>query len=234
MESELFGHTRGAFTGAFEAKEGIFEQAHGGTLLLDEIGDMPVSLQAKLLRVLQDLRVRRIGSSEEVYCDVRVIASTNRPIDELLREGTFREDLFHRLNGVRLKIPPLRERKEDIPWLAQAFVTEFYKKYNKDQSEIDRSAIRALTQYNWPGNVRELRHVIERAVVLSDSGSIGEQELPDHVNSFRETRKSDRFDNEGVDLETGKKKYAKDLILKTLDEVNGNRTEAATDRKSVV
>ena len=167
LESELFGHEKGAFTGAYRLKPGTFEVARSGTILLDEIGDMPIGLQAKLLHVLQDQRFVRVGGSDVIRTDVRVVACTNRPLEAAMAKGLFREDLFYRLNVVVLHIPPLRERPEEIIALAQAFLTRFNEQYGRDVT-LGPQTLHRLTQYRWPGNVRELENVVKRAVVLRD------------------------------------------------------------------
>lgn len=180
LESELFGHVRGAFTGAVRDRQGRFELAGGGTILLDEIAELPPSLQAKLLRVLQSKEFEAVGESTPRTVDVRVIAATNKNLDEALREGTFRDDLFYRLNAVRIKLPPLRDRPEDIPLLIQHFL----RKYAPDAPpEIEDAADRALRAYRWSGNVRELEHAIERAVLLAQGGRIRLSDLPEEVRS---------------------------------------------------
>lgn len=175
LESELFGHVRGAFTGAIGDRQGRFELAHNGTMLLDEIAEMSPPLQAKLLRVLQSGEFERVGESTTRTVDVRVIAATNRNLDEALREGTFRDDLFYRLNAVRIKLPPLRERPEDIPLLVQHFLTHYA---GGEPPRIEQDTQQALRTYRWNGNVRELQHVIERAVLLARDGTIGLDALP--------------------------------------------------------
>lgn len=168
IESELFGYEKGAFTGALnKEKLGMFETANGGTILLDEIGEMPINLQSKLLRVLQEKEITRVGGTRSIKIDVRIIAATNQKLEELIRSGGFREDLYYRLNVVPIKLPPLRERKEDIPLLANAFLEKFNKKYNKGKG-FESLAMGALEAYEWPGNIRELQNVIERLVVIGD------------------------------------------------------------------
>ncbi|MBS1823935.1 MAG: sigma-54-dependent Fis family transcriptional regulator [Acidobacteria bacterium] len=178
IESELFGHEKGAFTGALERRAGCFELAHGGTLLLDEIGDMPFPTQAKLLRVLEDSRVRRLGGKGEITVDVRVVAATNKPLEDSIRKGTFREDLFYRLNVFPIPLPPLRERKDDIPRIAAALINDLNVKHGCRVSDIAQSALDRMANHNWPGNVRELRNVIERAVILAGEGTINSSHLP--------------------------------------------------------
>jgi len=178
MESELFGHEKGAFTGAVERRAGCFELAQNGTVLLDEIGDMPVNTQAKLLRVLEDGRVRRLGAKSEVQLDVRVIASTNSPLDNAIREGRFREDLFYRLNVFPIPLPALRERKEDLPVLSAALLEDLNRKHATRVTDIAGEVMDRFRGYNWPGNVRELRNVLERAVILAGEGTIQAVHLP--------------------------------------------------------
>lgn len=178
MESELFGHERGAFTGAVRSRRGAFAMAHQGTLFLDEIGEMPISMQSKLLRVLQDLEFKPVGSEKAVWVDVRIIAATNKNIDEEIEKGTFRQDLYYRLGVVSLTLPPLRERKEDIPYLSNHFLSISTQKIGKDITRFSKEAINALCQYKWPGNIRELMNVIERAVLLCKSDEISVQDLP--------------------------------------------------------
>ncbi len=185
LESELFGHVKGAFTGAMRDRQGRFEMADGGTIFLDEIGEIPTTLQVKLLRVLQNKEFERVGESKPRKVDVRVIAATNKNLDEALKEGTFREDLFYRLNGVRLRLPPLRERPEDIPLLTQHFIRKFSKGDGQDV-EVTPEALRALRTYRWSGNVRELENVVERAVLLARGGKIQVSHLPEEVRAALE------------------------------------------------
>jgi len=177
LESELFGHERGAFTDAKTQKKGLLEAADGGTVFLDEIGDMAPSLQAKLLRFLEERRFRRVGGTQEITVDVRVIAATNRPIEDAIRAGTFREDLFYRLNVVSLSLPALRERGDDVKLLARHFVSRFAKEFKKPVSEITERALARLATHNWPGNVRELRNAVERAVLLSRTAVLDEDDF---------------------------------------------------------
>ena len=178
LESELFGHTQGAFTGATRSRRGAFEQAHGGTIFLDEIGEMPLHLQAKLLRVLQEYEIRPIGAEKATWVDVRVIAATNRDLEDEVAHGRFRKDLYYRLSVVRLKIPSLRARKEDIPNLSRRFVMDFKRKIGRDVRQISEPAMNALSRYDWPGNIRELMNVIERSMLLCRSGEITLDDLP--------------------------------------------------------
>jgi len=178
IESELFGHEKGAFTGAVERRAGCFELAQNGTLLLDEIGDMPLGTQAKLLRVLEDSRVRRLGGKSEILVDVRVVAATNKPLEESIRKVTFREDLYYRINVFPIALPPLRDRKEDIPVLCSALLKELNRKHDCKVTDVTPQALERMQQHNWPGNVRELRNALERAVILASEGSIQASHLP--------------------------------------------------------
>jgi DNA-binding NtrC family response regulator len=178
MESELFGHEKGAFTGALERRAGSFEMAQNGTVLLDEIGDMPAATQAKLLRVLEDQRVRRLGGKTEIQLDVRVIAATNAPLDSAIKDGRFREDLFYRLNVFPIALPPLREHLEDLPQLAASLLQDLNKKHSAKVTDLSPDVLARLHAYHWPGNVRELRNVLERAVILTGEGTVEVAQLP--------------------------------------------------------
>jgi transcriptional regulator with PAS, ATPase and Fis domain len=178
LESELFGHERGAFTGAGERKRGLLEVADGGTLLLDEIGEFPLALQPKLLRFLQDQRFRRVGGTAEIATDVRVMAATHRDLMTMIRAGIFREDLFYRLNVVTLAVPPLRQRLEDVPLLAMAFLQRFSRELNRPVRNLTPAAIALLLRHDWPGNVRELRNAIERAVLFCAGETLDVEHLP--------------------------------------------------------
>jgi DNA-binding NtrC family response regulator len=185
VESTLFGHEKGAFTGATQAHKGVFEAAHGGTVLLDEIGELPAAAQAALLRVLELKKVMRVGSTKEIEVDVRIMAATHRNLEEMCKEGTFREDLLYRLNALSLDIPPLRERREDIVALAQRFLEQAAKANGREPLRFEPSALEALTRYGWPGNVRELRNAIERAVVIAEHDVVT---LPDMPRGVRDAR----------------------------------------------
>ncbi len=187
LESELFGHVRGAFTDAHQNKKGLFESAHRGTLFLDEVGETSPAMQVKLLRALQDRIIRRVGSTEEIEVDVRVVAATNRPLEEMVREKRFREDLFYRLNVIPLRIPPLRERREDIPLLAEHFLSQFAREMEKAVARISTEAMNRLQRYSWPGNVRELENVVERAVALETSPTILVERLPEALQGAHES-----------------------------------------------
>ncbi len=224
IESELFGHVRGAFTGAVKDKEGKFELADGGTILLDEIGDLRVDLQAKILRVLQERAVDRVGGARSVPLDVRVIASTNQDIEQAIREGKFREDLYDRINVVALRMPPLRERRDDIPLLARHFCEKFAKGANP-VPDLEPAALDALLAYGWPGNVRELESVIERASVLKRGAVITPADLPDKVTKEKTGAAGIilNMPEEGLSLE----ELEKSLIVKALERHKGNQTRAA-------
>jgi two-component system response regulator PilR (NtrC family) len=185
LESELFGHMRGAFTGADSNKKGLMEVAERGTIFLDEIGEMNATMQVKLLRVLQDRRFRRLGGTEEVQADIRIIAATNQDLPKLVAEGRFREDLFYRINVIPMQLPPLRDRREDIPLLADHFLEKYAEQMNKPVLTISHEAIVLLQGYGWPGNVRELENVIERAVALEQSPTVLPDSLPADVRGGR-------------------------------------------------
>ncbi len=197
LESELFGHVRGAFTGALKDRQGRFEMADGGTIFLDEIGELSSSIQSKLLRVLQTKDFERVGENVTRKVDVRVISATNRNLDEALKEGSFREDLFYRLNGVRIKLPPLRERPEDVPFLIHHFLEKFSKEKN---IEISPDADKALKVYRWSGNVRELENVIERAALLSANGVIEMSHLPEEIRTASEPKALSLEETEKVQI----------------------------------
>jgi DNA-binding NtrC family response regulator len=177
MESELFWHEKGAVTGAVDRRAGCFELAQNGTVLLDEIGDMPIALQAKLLRVLEDSRVRRLGGKTEIQLDVRILAATNSPLDAAIREGKFREDLFYRLNVFPIPLPALRERKDDLPFLTTALLNDLNRKHGTKVTDVSKEVMDRFRIYNWPGNVRELRNAMERAVILAGEGTIQSSHL---------------------------------------------------------
>lgn len=222
MESELFGHVRGAFTGALQAKRGLFEEAAGGTLFLDEVGNLSLSTQAKLLRFLQEFEIKRVGGTENIKVDVRVIAATNQFLEPLIKSGNFREDLFDRLNVVPISLPPLREKKEDIPLLIIHFLQKSSEENRKQISHISPEALDILTQYSWPGNVRELRHTIERAVVLSTQPIILPEDLPKKM--LEEVKgKEIQFPEELLPLREVERRY----VLKVLRETKGNKKKAS-------
>ncbi|GBF35387.1 response regulator [Desulfocucumis palustris] len=224
LESELFGHEKGAFTGAVARKLGRFELADKGTIFLDEIAEMPLNMQVKLLRVLQEKSFERVGGTETLHVDVRVIAATNRNLAEAMSKGLFREDLYYRLNVVQINLPPLRDRKEDIPILANHFLEKLRPNYfvNKFSPE----AIRLLTQYNWPGNIRELQNVVERAAIICHGNEITPEDLPIEIQEISEGYEMGsvvRIPENGISLED----LEKELIIKALEKSKGNQTRAA-------
>jgi DNA-binding NtrC family response regulator len=224
LESEIFGHEKGAFTGAFDRREGCFELADRGTLFLDEIAEMTPATQVKLLRVLQERKFRRLGGRQEQAVDVRVIAATNAVPADAVKSGKLREDLYYRLNVFAIELPPLRKRKEDLPLLIQAFLSEFNTRNRKAVSALDPNAMRALEQYNWPGNVRELRNVIERAVILCSGQFIEPKHLPPLVAAPTvETAKPTLSITPGTTVEEAENR----LILMTLEHTRDNKTRAA-------
>jgi DNA-binding NtrC family response regulator len=225
LESELFGHEKGAFTGAHERRIGRFEQAQGGTLFLDEIGEIDASIQVKLLRFLGERTFERVGSSKTLSADVRVITATNKNLEELVKTGAFREDLFFRLRGVEIWLPPLRDRPEDIPLLAQAFLKEFAETNNKPVTSYTREVLDLLLRYRWPGNVRELRTAIEHAVVFSRGDKITPRDLPPWVRNAPAAGLTPRQLIARSDLSL--EQAEKELILLALKETEGNRTQAA-------
>ncbi len=219
IESELFGYERGAFTGALKRKPGRFELADGGTIFLDEIGDLPLSTQVKLLRVLQERSFERLGGKETISVDVRIIAATNRDLEEEVRNRGFREDLFFRISVIPIRIPPLRERKEDIPYLLDFFLKKQRARTGKDV-RFSEGAIQALLKYEWPGNVRELENVVERCVILSEDGWIDVEDLPLYIQG-------ESGDGISFNLSDAVTEAEKDHIIKILKLTRGNRTKAA-------
>jgi transcriptional regulator with GAF, ATPase, and Fis domain len=220
LESDLFGHEQGAFTGAHQRKKGKLELAHGGTVFFDEIGDISLELQAKLLRFLQEREFERVGGVTPISVDVRIIAATNRDLQEALTKRSFREDLYHRLNVIALRLPPLRERKEDIPVLVQYFLKKFSTETGRSVSAISDQVLRGLVAYDWPGNVRELANVIERAVVLGVIPAANSGECPPAAAGRPE---SDRI----VSYRDGVDNARRELLIKALRKTDGNRAAAA-------
>jgi two-component system, NtrC family, response regulator AtoC len=230
LESELFGHEKGAFTGAHERRIGRIEQAQGGTLFLDEIGEIDATIQIKLLRFLGERTFERVGSNKTLVADVRLIAATNKNLEQMVKEGKFREDLFYRLNVVPIQLPPLRERKEDIPLLADAFLKEFAEKNNKNIAGFEPDAMDLLIAYPWEGNVRELRAVIEGAVVLGRRDWIGVRELPPKVRNYNPALApggSSAMRITGGTLAESGESLERQKIVQALQETRGSRTDAA-------
>mgnify|MGYP001260939481 CR=1 FL=1 len=223
LESELFGYERGAFTGAQQRKKGKIELAHGGTVFLDEIGDISEEIQAKLLRFLQEREFERVGGTELISVDVRIIAATNRNLEAAVKDGKFREDLFYRINVVPITLPPLRERKEDIPELAEFFLRRFSQESKKDFLRIADDALSKLSAFDWPGNVRELANVIERAVVLGEPPSIQADDLPVEILAVLRSSPAKASLNYQETID----EYRREVIVRALHQTNGNRTAAA-------
>ena len=226
LESEFFGYRKGAFTGADKDKKGLFEEADKGTIFLDEIGELPLSLQVKILRVLQENEIRMIGDTKVKKIDVRVIAATSRNLNDEVKAGVFREDLFYRLNVLPVRLPPLRERTEDIALLSQYFIDRFNIKLGKDIKGIAPAAISLLLKHNWPGNVRELENVIERAVILSEKMILLPENLPAELGAKTGTSRMDDF-FKGFSIKAARKVMEKRLITRALEATGNNRTKAA-------
>jgi DNA-binding NtrC family response regulator len=224
LESEIFGHEKGAFTGAVEKRIGCFELAHGGTLLLDEVAEMSPAIQAKFLRILQDGAIRRLGGKTEIKVETRVLAATNKELARALADGSLREDLYYRLNVFTVSLPPLHERLDDVPLLAQAFIEEFAARYDKRIRSLDDAALRLLCAHSWPGNVRELRNVLERAVVSCDAEVVTAAHLPPGLGGVARDADSGSLEiAPGTSLDAAEKA----LILSTLQSVANNKTRAA-------
>jgi two-component system response regulator HydG len=234
LESELFGHTKGAFTGAVKARPGLFREADGGTILLDEIGELPAPIQAKLLRVLQEGEVRPVGEDQSVKVDVRIIAATHRDLMQMAVEGKFREDLFYRLKVVHLRIPPLRERPEDIPPLARHFLAEFSRRFGAGPFKLTPSLLEQLNAYSWPGNIRELENAIESLVALSQGGEVDLTLLPQATPVAKPMTEAVATAATAPDLSTGQMElkarvdaYERGIIVNALEAAHGNRSHAA-------
>jgi DNA-binding NtrC family response regulator len=229
LESELFGHEKGAFTNAIRTRIGRFEMSNGGTIFLDEIAEMSPHLQVKLLRVLQEQEFERLGGTKTIKCDIRVIAATNKNLDKLVQEGAFREDLYYRLKVIPIEIPPLRERRTDIPLLVHHFLKMTIKARKIEPKTISKDVMKALTKYDWPGNVRELENIIERMIILSDTNQITMQDLPDKV--FRE-QTSERVSQalipeDGFSLNNAINEYERQLIIRALEKADWVKNRAA-------
>ncbi len=227
LESELFGHVKGSFTGATSDRAGRFEAANGGTLFLDEVGEVPVHTQVKLLRVLQNREIERVGETAPRAVDVRLVAATNADLDDGVRKGTFREDFFFRLKVIQIRMPPLRERRSDIPLLAEHFRVISAERHHRDVRTFSREAMDLLVEYDWPGNVRELENVVEAAVVLADGPQIGTDVLPEEIGG--DQRVEDLPDTDGVRIAPGTSlpEAERRIILDTLQRTDGNKTAAA-------
>lgn len=229
IESELFGHKKGAFTDAVRDKKGLFEEANGGTIFLDEIGDLPLLLQVKLLRVLQEQQIRRVGDEQAISIDVRIVAATLRDLESAIKEGNFRDDLYYRLHVVSIHIPPLRERRQDIPILIQYFIEKHCKKLHTPIRDLSSEALELLLCYPWKGNIRELENCVERMVVLSDGHTITPTALPLGVrNSAFDIFEEDLPENvENLSIKQRTRALEQNLIIRALKKTNGNRTHAA-------
>ena len=229
LESEFFGYMKGSFTGAYSDRAGLLEQANKGTVFLDEIGDLPQILQVKLLRAVQEKTFRRIGGSEDIKVDVRIISATNKDLEESVRKGTFREDLFYRLNVIPIRIPPLRSRKEDIPILAQFFLEKYSQAFGKEIRKISAYALELLTEYQFPGNIRELENIIERSVALEGGNIV----LPENLVISKETASNHESSltmeirSGGVNLNEELARIEREFIEKALERAGGSKTKAA-------
>jgi transcriptional regulator with PAS, ATPase and Fis domain len=224
LESEMFGHVKGAFTDAQKARAGVIEQAHQGTLLLDEIGEMPLSMQVKLLRVIQERRVRRVGGDDETSVDVRIIAATHRDLMQMVREGAFREDLYYRIDVIQVPIPPLRERLDDIPLLVAEFSARLFKQGGIPRRTFSPAAMSAFMRHSWPGNVRELENVVERSLTLAAGETVG----PDDLSLASPARDQSLPDpHEGFSLPEFIKRTETHLVRRAMDLADGRRAEAA-------
>jgi len=231
MESEMFGHKKGSFTGAITDKAGLFEVANGGTLFLDEVGELPLSIQVKLLRAIQERIIRRVGATDDMKVDVRIIAATNRNLEDMVAKGTFRQDLFYRLNVINIKSPALRDRAEDIPLLAQHFLKKYNDRLGKNISSISTEAMDILKKYNYPGNVRELENMIERTVALEAGSTILPESLPPMVNTptGRKMASSQEIEigDDGLDLDKVIGQIEKEILVKAIHAAGGIKKKAA-------
>lgn len=228
LESELFGHKRGAFTGAVSEKKGLFQAAHQGTLLLDEVGEMTPPMQVKLLRALQEKRIRQVGSNTEEPIDARIVAATNQDLRSLIQTGEFREDLYYRINVIPIRVPPLRERREDIPLLVDFFVHKYSVELDIEPPRIAVEALKLLENYHWPGNVRELENVIERALALTSSDTLTSEDIPTHLlRGGIDSLPTIELPEDGLDIEGHLDEMRRALMLQALERSNGVQTRAA-------
>src|SRR5215468_5203245 len=227
LESELFGYVRGAFTGATGNKKGLFEVADKGTIFLDEIGDTSLAMQVKLLRVLQERMIRRVGGTEEIAVDVRIIAATNRDLSEMVAESQFREDLYYRISVFPLELPPLRHRRDDVPLLANHFLGQLNTTMSKKIDRISDEALKKMESYDWPGNVRELENALERSFILETSGELSAQHLPESVAANHRMRAVTDFPDEGFDLESFVENLQKEFLEEALRRTSGVQVKAA-------
>jgi transcriptional regulator with PAS, ATPase and Fis domain len=228
MESELFGHLKGSFTGAVANKRGLFEEAEGGTLFLDEITEIPSSIQVKLLRAIQEKEIRHVGDTKDLTVDVRVIAASNKEIEKAVADGILRQDLFYRLNVIPIQLPPLRERREDIPLLIAHFIQKFALNFGKEIRGISPEALEILERYHWPGNIRELENVIERAIVLGAGEILTAEALPATLRRQQPTREMEiEIPAEGLNLETTLDQIESALLQRALERTGGVQTRAA-------
>ncbi len=229
LESELFGHVKGSFTGAYSDKAGLFENAGGGTIFLDEIAELPLVLQVKLLRVLQEKTFRRVGGQKDIKVDVRIISATNQNLKQKVEDGSFREDLYYRLNVVLINLPPLRDRKEDIPVLTEYFIEKYSKKFGKEIKKISSYAMELLMEYKFPGNVRELENIIERSAALETSNIILPENLDISENgkTYEVISWNTDIPDKGISLSDEMEKIERELIKKALEKANGSKTKAA-------
>ncbi|MCK4426009.1 MAG: sigma 54-interacting transcriptional regulator, partial [Deltaproteobacteria bacterium] len=230
LESELFGYVKGAFTDAVRAKKGLFEEAHKGTLFLDELGDMPLSLQVKLLRVLQEEEVRPLGDTRCIQVDVRIVAATAKDLAQEVSKGNFREDLFYRINVLSIVIPPLRDRKEDIPLLVDHFIERYNSRLKKKVEGVNPEVMHLFLEYKWPGNIRELENAIERAMVYADNPTIQARDLPPQIWAGSRVESASpitALDGSIFSIKKSSKMLERGLIIKALDETKGNKTKAS-------
>ncbi len=228
LESELFGYVKGAFTGADKDKKGLFEEAHGSTLFLDEIGELPLAMQVKLLRVLQENEIRPLGASAVTKINVRIIAATAKDLQQEVEGGLFREDLFYRLNVLTVTLPPLRERLDDIPALSKHFIRKYNRDLNSNIESLSSIALSMLLKYHWPGNIRELENVIQRGMVLADEKFIGIEHLPGTIFAGKVNGDNNKLQYTGYSIKQAQKQLEASMIKKALDETGGNKSKAAT------